>query len=270
MNILRRADVATIGGLMIAAAGLLFGLHFEGIKLNDIGQLTAALIVLCGTAGAVLISMPLDQTVDALKMIPQMLRNPAIHQPDVIEEVISYARIARQRGLLALEQEVDEHADPFLRRGLRLAVDAVGAETMRLVLDSEIAGIRAQAESMALFYETAAGYAPTLGVAGAAIGLVQVMKHLDDLEQVGMGVAAAFVATIYGVLLANLVLLPIATKIRARSDARIRVCGMIREGALSIAAGLNPTLIRMKLEALAQIEEQPRKRISVARAGRAA
>jgi chemotaxis protein MotA len=109
-----------------------------------------------------------------------------------------------------------------------------------------------------------------LGVAGAAVGLIQVMKHLDHLEQVGMGVAAAFVATIYGVLLANLVLLPIATKVRARAELRMRACGLMREGVLSIAAGINPTLIRMKLEALAQIAEQPLKRVSAMQAGRAA
>jgi chemotaxis protein MotA len=270
MKSLRGADVATIGGLMIAASGLLFGLHFEGIGLQDVGQLTAALIVFCGTLGAVLISMPLQQTVAAVKTIPGMLRNPLQRELDVIDKLINYSRFARQRGMLALEQEIPDDEDPMLRRGLQLAVDAVGAEMMKSVLDGEMSGIRSQAEASAIVFETAAGYAPTLGVAGAAVGLVQVMKHLEHLEQVGMGVAAAFVATIYGVLLANLILLPIATKIRARCDARIRVCGLIREGVLSISAGLNPTLIRMKLDALAQIEEQPAKRVTTARIGKAA
>jgi chemotaxis protein MotA len=255
MDIVRRADGATIAGLMIATAGLLLGLHFEGIQLIDVGQLTAALIVVCGTIGAVLISMPMDQTVAALKMIPAMLQSTRERDSDVIERMIRYSRLARQRGLLSLEQESEEADDPFVRRAMRLAVDAVGPEMMKEVLDGEIAGVRAQAESAAAFYETAAGYAPTLGVAGAAIGLVQVMKHLDHLEQVGMGVASAFVATIYGVLLANLVLLPVATKIRARSDARARVCALTREGAIAISSGMNPSLIRMKLEALAQIPE---------------
>lgn len=253
MGILRRADVATIAGVMIAAAGLLLGLHFEGIEVVDIGQLTAALIVVCGTVGAVLISMPLEQTAKALRAIPAIFRRTGEREHEVIDSVIRYARIARQRSLLALEKE--DIADPFFRRAIRLAVDAVGSETMKSVLDADIAGLKADAESIAAVYETAAGYAPTLGVAGAAIGLVQVMKHLDHLEQVGMGVASAFVATIYGVLIANLLFLPIATKIRARMDARARICMLIREGVMSISAGLNPTLIRMKLEALAQIEE---------------
>jgi chemotaxis protein MotA len=141
---------------------------------------------------------------------------------------------------------------------------------MRTILDAEIDGIENEAETTAIVYETAAGYAPTLGVAGAAVGLVQVMKHLEHLEQVGMGVAAAFVATIYGVLLANLIFLPVATKIRARSQQRIRVCSLMREGALSIAAGLNPMLIRMRLEALANVKETVHKPMIPARLGRAA
>jgi chemotaxis protein MotA len=270
MKNLHRADVATVGGLMIAATGLLLGLHFEGIGLNDIGQLTAGLIVFCGTLGAVLISVPLKQVTEALKALPAMLKMTLQRDEDVIETVIGLSRAARQRGLLKLEEELNEDTDPVLRRGLRMTIDAVGVETIRTVLDTEVAGIQQRAQSIAEVYETAAGYAPTLGVAGAAIGLIQVMKHLEHLEQVGMGVAAAFVATIYGVLLANLVLLPVATKIRARAELRMRACGLMREGILSIAAGLNPTLIRMKLEALAQIEEQPRKRVSAIGAGRAA
>jgi chemotaxis protein MotA len=255
MKILGRTDLATISGVIIAAVGLFFGFRIEGIHLYDLGQTTAALVVFCGTAGAVLISMPLAQTKLALKMIPAMLRNPAEKDDRVIETVVGFARLARQRGILALEEQTESLEDSFFRKAMRLAVDAIGTETIRAVLDHEIAGVKAQAESAAVFYETAAGYAPTLGMAGAAIGLVQVMKHLEHLEQVGMGIAAAFVATIYGVLLANLVLLPVATKIRARTESRVRSCGLIREGVLSIAAGLNPTLIRLKLEALAQIEE---------------
>jgi chemotaxis protein MotA len=267
---MQKADFATICGVFIAAAGLLFGLHFEGIGFNDVGQSTAALIVFCGTLGALLISMPLEQTLAAFRLLPGMLRNPVSREADTIETIIRYARAARQRGILSLEQEIADEEDALLRRGIRMAVDAVNPETIKNVLESETAGIRGQAEASANVFETAAGYAPTLGVAGAALGLVQVMKHLEHLEQVGMGVAAAFVATIYGVLLANLVLLPVATKIRARCDARIRICGLVREGVLSIAAGVNPTLIRMKLEAMAQIEEQPAKRLNTASLGKAA
>ena len=255
MNLSRRTDLATVAGLLIAGCGLYFGLKLEGIQIYDIGQATAALIVFCGTAGAVLISMPLAQTKQALKTLPAILRHSGQPETEVIEEIIRYARLVRTRGLLAVDQETESIRDPYFRRGMRLAVDAVGPDMMKNVLEADIAGLKAQAESAAVVFETAAGYAPTLGVAGAAIGLVQVMKHLDHIEQVGVGVAAAFVATIYGVLLANLVLLPIATKIRAQAEYRARTCGLLREGVLSIAAGLNPALIRLKLEALAQLND---------------
>jgi chemotaxis protein MotA len=256
MKILREADLATVGGAILALGGLFFGFRLEGIQLYDMGQLTAALVVFCGTAGAVLISMPWRQTEQALRVLPGMFRSSSERDSDVIDRVIEYARAARQGGLLSLEQKVESIEDLFFRKAMRLVVDAIGSGVMESVLDADVVGFKAQSESAAVFYETAAGYAPTLGMAGAAIGLIQVMKHLEHIDQVGMGVAAAFVATIYGVLLANLILLPIATKIRARAERRTHICGLIREGALSITAGLNPSVIRLKLEALAQISEQ--------------
>ena len=265
MKLLRGTDVATVGGLIIIVMGLFLGLKLEGIEVADVGQITAALIVFCGTAGAVLISMPLSQTVHALKLIPSVIQNPSDRDIDVINQVIKYARAARARGILSLEHEAEEIPDAFFRRAMRMIVDSLGSETIRTVLDSDIAGYKSQSENAAIFYETAAGYAPTLGVAGAALGLVQVMKHIEHVEQVGMGVAAAFVATIYGVLLANLILLPIATKIRARTECRVRICAIIREGVLAISTGMNPALIRLNLEALAQIQNEKSEHLRHAR-----
>ena len=255
MKHLKRTDFATVSGIALAVVGLSLGLWLEGIHLNDIGQITAALIVFCGTAGAVLISMPWDQTMLALKMLPAMLHSSDQKPADLIEVVVSYSRAARMNGVAALEKEAELIEDNFLRKAMHLAADAVGPDMIKTVLDSEIAGLKSQAESIALVYETAGGYAPTLGMVGAAVGLIQVLKHLDRVEQVGMGVAAAFVATIYGLLLANLVLLPIATKVRARAELRIGVCGLIREGVVQIASGVNPSLIRLNLDALAQADE---------------
>jgi chemotaxis protein MotA len=256
MKLLRRTDLATVGGVIVAVVGLFFGFKLEGVQLYDVSQLTAALVVFCGTAGAVLISMPWRQTEQALKLFPSMFRSSGERDSDVIHHLVEYARIARQGGVLAIEKQVETIEDPFFRKAMRLVVDTVGPEVMEAVLDSDVAGFKAQSESAAVFYETAAGYAPTLGMAGAAIGLIQVMKHLEHIDQVGIGVAAAFVATIYGVLLANLILLPVATKIRARADRRVYICGMIREGSLMVANGANPSVIRLKLEALAQIGEK--------------
>lgn len=257
MRIFQRTDAATIGGILIAAAGLFFGLKFEGIQIYEVGQATAALIVFCGTAGAMLMSTPLSESRLALKAVLNVFHTGGQTDEEIIERLIGFAKAARSRGLVSLEREAQAIEDPFLRKALCLAVDAVGIENMRGVLTSEMEGMKAKAENSAMFYETAAGYAPTLGMAGAAIGLVQVMKHLEHIDQVGKGVAAAFVATIYGVLLANLVLLPIATKLRARMEERLGACKLMLEGVMAIASGLNPVLIRLKLEALAQVEPQP-------------
>jgi chemotaxis protein MotA len=259
MKIAARTDFATVAGALLAATAFCFGMRAEGIRWYDVSQLTAALIVFAGTAGAVLISMPLSQTRLALSMLPLMLRRSPDQDRQVIEALVKLARSARTRGILSLENDAENIEDPFLRKALRLAVDGVGKETIETLLDADVQGLKAQANSAAGFYEAGAGYAPSLGMAGAAIGLIQVMKHLDNIEQVGAGVAAAFVATIYGVLLANLLLIPIATKIRAQAETRIRLCTLVREGVLAIASGLNPLLIRLKLEALAQLERpEPR------------
>jgi chemotaxis protein MotA len=255
-----KIDLATISGILIGAIGLIAGLRLEGIEVHDMGQLTAAFIVFFGTAGAVLISTPLDQIKKSLKLLPEMIRNTDLGEREVIDQLLKYAKASRLRGLLSLDSELRLIEDPFFRNAMQLAVDAVPAESITDVLHSEVTGLRSEAESAASFYEAAGGYAPTLGMAGAAIGLIQVMKHLEHIDQVGMGVAAAFVATIYGVLLANLILLPIATKIRARAESRVRICGLIREGVLLIVEGANPTLIRMRLEALAQLKSDPGKR----------
>ncbi|HEX4771618.1 MAG TPA: MotA/TolQ/ExbB proton channel family protein [Bryobacteraceae bacterium] len=260
MKIAGKTDFATVAGALLAATAFCFGMRAEGIRWYDVSQLTAALIVFAGTAGAVLISMPLAQTKLALSMLPLMLRRSEDQDRPIIETLVRLARAARTRGIVSLEGDAEKIQDPFLRKALRLAVDGVGKETMETLLDADVKGLTAQAESAAAFYETAAGYAPSLGMAGAAIGLIQVMKHLDHIEQVGSGVAAAFVATIYGVLLANLLLLPIATKIRSQAQTRIRLCTLVREGVLAISSGLNPLLIRLKLEALSQLEQpQPSK-----------
>ncbi len=248
-----RTDITTFAGVLLAAGGIGLGLKLEGIAFADVAQLTAALVVFGGTAGAALVSTPLAQARQALRLLPSMFGHQVHDDAQIIDQVTSLSRSSRTRGIPQLEQEVELLSDPFLRKGLRLAVDSVGTETIARVLDADMQGLTSKAELSAVFYETAAGYAPTLGMAGAAIGLIHVLKHLDNVDLVGSGVAAAFVAIVYGVLLANLFLLPIATKIRARAEARLHSCRLMREGTLAICTGMNPSLIRLKLESLAQL-----------------
>jgi chemotaxis protein MotA len=255
MKVPRKLDLATFVGAGIAVTGILAGLKFEGLNLYDVAQPTAALVVFAGTAGAVLISAPMSQIRQALRGLWEVLFDSSADPCELVDRFLAWSRVARSKGVTSLEKETEQIDDPVLRKAMRLLVDAVGDERIKTVLRLEVSGIEAEAEAAAQFYETAAGYAPTLGIVGAAMGLIQVMKHLEHIEQVGTGIAAAFVATIYGVLLANLILLPIATRIRTKCLHRVRTCQIIAEGALSIAAGLNPALLRINLEALLQIPE---------------
>lgn len=255
MKKIRKLHSATLVGAAIAFTGILGGLRFEGLGISDIAQPTAALVVFLGTAGAALMSVPLSQIRHALGVFRAMLFDPSEDPRDLVEKFLEWSRMARARGVVSLEKEATKIDDPVLRKGLRLVVDAVGEAGIKSVLALEIRGMEAEAEAAAQVYETAAGYAPTLGIVGAAIGLIQVMKNLDHIEQVGAGIAAAFVATIYGVLLANLILLPIATRIRTHFLHRLLRCHVITEGVLSISAGLNPMLVRLNLETLLQVPE---------------
>jgi len=255
MKEIRTLDLATLIGAGIAVTGILAGLRLEGLNIYDVAQPTAALVVFAGTAGAVLISAPTSQMRQALRSFWEMLFDTSTDPRQLVDKFIFWSRMARTNGVVTLERDTERISDPVLRKAMRLAVDAVGGDRIKNVLELEIRGIEADAEAAAQFYETAAGYAPTLGIVGAAIGLIQVMKHLEHIEQVGTGIANAFVATIYGVLFANLVLLPIAARIRTRCLHRVRTCEFIAEGVLAIAGGINPALLRLNLETLLQVPE---------------
>lgn len=244
-----RPDLATLGGLAVAALGIGGGLLLEGGSLSDVAQGTAALIVLGGTFGAVLVNTPLALVRGALRGAGKVLFEPK-HQPEaLIEEIIRYATNARRNGLVSLEDEAEKASDPFLRKALNLAVDGCDLQELRKMMELEMDLLDARAQSEAKVFESAGGYAPTIGIIGAVLGLIQVMKHLADTESIGHGIATAFVATVYGVGVANLIFLPAANKIKARAHEEMQMRELMLEGVASIVEGLNPKLIRSKLEA---------------------
>jgi len=256
-----RIDFGSIAGLVVALLGILGGLTLEGGKLRDVAQITAAMIVLGGTSGAVLVSMPLAVVWGALKRFAGVFREEVEPLGAVIEEVIGYATKARKNGLVSLEQEADKIADPFLRKALNLAIDGTDLQEIREMLELEIDLECEQAEAQAKVFEAAGGYAPTIGIIGAVLGLIQVMKNLANIEEVGHGIAVAFVATVYGVGSANLLFLPAAAKIKARIAAGRQRKDLIVEAVAGIVEGLNPKLIRLKLEAYAQAgAEKPKEK----------
>jgi chemotaxis protein MotA len=246
-----KPDLASWGGLLLALGGILGGLLLEGGKLKDISQFTAALIVLGGTAGAVLVSTPMPVVTGGLRRLMQVFFHSTADLETLIEEIIVYATKARKNGLVSLEEEALAIDDPFLRKALNLAVDGTDLQDIRKMLELEIALEEHHAEAEAKVFDSAGGYSPTIGIIGAVMGLIQVMKNLANIDEVGRGIAVAFVATVYGVGAANLFLLPAASKIKARAAAETQRKELILEGVSGIVEGLNPKLIRMKLEAFA-------------------
>ncbi len=244
-----RPDIATLAGAAIALGGILGGLLLEQGRLADIAQLSAFLIVFGGTLGATLVSTPLPLFVRALRRLKTVFFESPESPAVLIDELIGYAAKARKHGLLSLDGEVDTIPNRFCRKGLTLAVDGTDVQELRKMLELEIAVEEQQAEAEARVFEAAGGYSPTIGIIGAVLGLIQVMRHIQNIDEVGNGIAIAFVATIYGVGLANLVLIPASTKIKAWAQHEMRMRELVIEGVSAIAEGMNPKLIRIKLEA---------------------
>jgi len=250
--VVSRPDFATIAGLLLAFGGILGGLILEGGKIMDVAQITAACIVFGGTFGAVLITTPLPVFGRALRRLGDVFIERT-HPPDqAIEEIISFAAKARKHGIVSLEHDSDNIPEHFLRKALNLAVDGTDLDALRRIMDLEIIMDEHRAEAEAKVFEAAGGYAPTVGIIGAVLGLIQVMKHLENIDEVGRGIAVAFVATVYGVGSANLFFLPAANKLRSRFRRRTQVKELMLEGVVAIVEGLNPKLIRTKLEAYAR------------------
>ena len=243
-----RPDIGTLLGIALALAGIVGGLLREKGKIQDIAQGTAAMIVLGGTFGAVLVTNPLPVVVRAFAALRGVFLERGSSVPAAIEALIGYAAKARKNGIVSLESEAVAIPDPFLRKALGLAVDGTDLQDLRKMMETDIVLAEETAEVEAKVWESAGGYAPTIGIIGAVMGLIQVMKHLEDIKEVGHGIAVAFVATVYGVGSANILFLPMANKLRSRARAASRLKDMNLEGVVGIVEGLNPTLIRLKLE----------------------
>jgi chemotaxis protein MotA len=246
-----RPDFATLAGLAMAVCGILGGLVLEGGSIQDVAQITAALIVFCGTLGAVVVTTPPDVLRRAAGRLHLVFFDVSVDLHVTVEEVVGYALRARRSGIFALETAIETVTDPFVRKALELVVDGATPEETRRILEVDISMRRQLVDAEAGVYEAAGAYAPTVGIIGAVLGLIQVMKHLANLDDVGKGIAVAFVATVYGVGSANLFFLPAAARIRARTEREFLAMEIIMEGCIAMAEGMNPRLIRSKLEAFA-------------------
>ena len=251
-----RPDLSTFAGITLALAGILGGLILEKGSIQDVAQATAAMIVLGGTLGAVMVTTPMPVMWRGVRALGGIFREPASPAGDTIELLVQYAIKARKNGIVSLESEANAIPDPFLRKALNLAVDGTDLQELRKMMEVDIAVGEQNAEAEAKVWEAAGGYAPTIGIIGAVMGLIQVMKHLEDIKEVGHGIAVAFVATVYGVGSANIFFLPAANKLRARMRDATTLKEMALEGVTGIVEGMNPTLIRLKLESYRQSPEK--------------
>jgi chemotaxis protein MotA len=244
-----RVDFASLLGLVVGVGGIVGGLIMEGGSLREIMSPTALMIVFGGTIGAVMVTTPIAMLGGALRGLGKVFSEKIEDPGAMIDQIVDYSTKARKNGIVALEKAADDAPDRFLGKALNLAVDGTDLQELRRMMELEIELEDRVAENEAKVFESAGGYSPTIGIIGAVLGLIQVMKDLTDISKVGHGIAVAFVATIYGVGFANLFFLPAGGKIRARAQQKAQIREMILEGIVGIVEGLNPKLIRLKLEA---------------------
>jgi chemotaxis protein MotA len=240
-------DKASIGGVLLAIAGIVAGLILEGGNLGQILQPTAALIVFGGTLGAVLLQFPLTTVVDAFRSLGHVFAAPRRQNDDLIRLLMSFANKARRQGVVSLDADLQAIQDPFLKRSLMLAVDGTEPSDLRKIMRVSLDSTMEHEERLPMVFESAGGFSPTIGILGAVLGLIQVMQHLDNMQEVGRGIAVAFVATIYGVGIANLFFLPFAGKMRIRIHDTQQRREMMLEGVISILEGMNPRMLEVKL-----------------------
>jgi chemotaxis protein MotA len=242
-------DLATIIGLILGFGAIIGGAALEGLHLTALVQPTAALIVLGGTFGAAFISFPLPAVIKAFKDITKAFIPPKEKHENIIKDMIGYAAKARRNGLISLEQEAQTIKDPFTKKGISLVVDGIDPQKLREAMEIEIESYEEHEKGSVEFFEAAGGYAPTIGIIGAVLGLIHVMSNLSDTSKLGAGIAVAFVATIYGLLTANILCLPIGTKIKHRIKEELLRRNMVIEGLIAIQNGENPHFIEQKLKA---------------------
>jgi chemotaxis protein MotA len=241
-------DVLSLIGLILAFIAIIGGNFLEGGHLGALLNGPAALIVLGGTLGASMLQSPMSAFMRAIQIVRWILFPPRIDLAGGIDRVVNWSLTARKEGLLGLEAIADTEPDSYARKGLQLLVDGAEPQAIRSILEVDFITQETRDIQAAKVFESMGGYAPTVGIIGAVMGLIHVMGNLADPSQLGSGIAVAFVATIYGVASANLILLPVANKLKAIAVRQSRYREMLLEGLLSIAEGENPRSIELKLQ----------------------
>jgi chemotaxis protein MotA len=241
-------DILSVVGLVLAVCAVLIGAVLKGAGIKALLSAAAFMIVVVGTIAAICLQTPLPVMKHAFRILPWIFRPPSIERAALIKKMLDWSNTARKQGLLGLEVVIEKEQDDFLRKGLQLVVDGSEPDVIRTTLELDM-HVREQADTRgAKVFEGMGIYSPTLGIIGAVLGLMSVMQNLADPSKLGVGIAAAFVATIYGIGLANLFFLPAANKLKVVIQSQSEVREMVIEGMISIAQGENPRSIESKLQ----------------------
>ena len=241
-------DKISVLGLVLGLVAIIGGQVLEGGHIGSLSQPTALLIVLGGTMGAVMLQSPYATFIRGVKMVRWVWVPPVVNYQQLIRQVSGWSQISRREGLLALENVMNQLKDDFARKGLQLLVDGAEPERLREVLEVQIGTYEQDLKNSARIWESAGGYSPTIGILGAVLGLIHVMENLSDPSRLGAGIAVAFVATIYGVGLANLVFLPMSNKLKTHISRLVIYREMLVDGLVGIANGDNPRIIESRLQ----------------------
>jgi chemotaxis protein MotA len=240
-------DILSLIGLVLATCAILIGAVLKGAGIKALLSAAAFMIVVVGTIAAICVQTPLPVMKHAIRILPWIFKPPSVARRDLIKKMVDWSNTARKQGLLGLEPAIDNEPDDFVRKGLQLVIDGSEPDQIRSILEVDL-HVREQSDTRAAkVFEGMGIYSPTLGIIGAVLGLMAVMQNLADPSKLGHGIAAAFVATIYGIGLANLFFLPIAGKLKGIVAEQTQVREMIIEGIVSIVLGENPRAIESKL-----------------------
>ncbi|OQW35760.1 MAG: flagellar motor protein MotA [Nitrospira sp. SG-bin1] len=249
-------DIATIIGVILAFGAIAGGQALEGGHLGSILQLTAFIIVIGGTVGAICVQNPLPVVIKAFGALSLAIIGQHIDKKGTIKLILDLANLSRKQGLLALEGKLKDIKDPFMKKGIQLIVDGTDPKAVHEILEIEVEHHEEEGVMAAKVWEAAGGYAPTVGILGAVLGLIHVMENLADPSKLGSGIAVAFVATVYGVGAANLLFLPLANKIKMKLKAEAGGRNLVIMGLVGLAQGENPRLLQEKLESFLPYNER--------------
>ncbi len=242
-------DIATLAGLGLVIVGIIGGYIMEGGNPAKLINIPGLMIVVLGSLGATMISQPLANVIGLPKFILSAILGGAKHNPtETVDRFVTMSDKARREGLLALEADVDTIHDPFMRKGVQLMIDGTDPELLRQIMEIDAEAQKHRAEAGVAILEFWGGIAPTIGVLGAVLGLMSVMSHLDKPELIGPGIAVAFIATFWGVFIANALFLPMAKKLHNNMNHEQHALELVIEGLMSIQSGDNPRIVREKLE----------------------